>query len=245
MEALIILVFIPMFILLFFLSFEYYLFQTIKKRNTAWKHVEEESYNNYSEFYGEDVKNDVVFQEKVKKIYNLIVKEKCDDIKLIAKESDCKYNECIIKIDYLKHNNLISQDYYIDHINGYIKKCEKKDMDLIKKYSAFIYKQKLQIKDIAVKMPQTTNRNMEEAFETVRKDIKYLIEKDLIEGVIYNEIDDVLIYYEDNKMGKDLISMKCPNCGATVELQRGGKVRCDYCNCIIKSEEAKIISKEK
>lgn len=218
---------------------------TTQEDEDPWKHIDDTSYIAYSNFYGEKAKNDATFQDKVNKIYNLIVKEKCDDIKFIAKETGCYYQECIIKINYLKHHNLISQDYYVDHINGYIKKCNKKDLTLLRKYTGFLYKHKLQIRDIAVKLPQTTSSKIPEAMETVRKEVKYLIEKDLIEGVIYNEVDDTLIYFMDNTYGKDLITKDCPNCGADIELQRGGKARCEYCNCIVEDDEKRIIEKTK
>lgn len=232
----------------FFLIVAYIIIELIsaREKKNKWGLIESTEYMKYSNFYGGPTKqeDEKTFKEKIDKIYNLITKEKCDDIKLIAKESKCSYNECIIKINYLKRNNLISQDYYVDHINGYIKKCDDKDLALIKKYSAFLYRQKLQIRDIAVKLPHITSKTINKGIEEVRRDIKYLIEKDLVEGVIYNEVDDVLIYYDDKKRGKDLINKKCPNCGAIVELQRGGKERCEYCNSIIDGDENRIITKK-
>ena len=219
---------------------------TSRSKRNRWGMIDSTEYMKYSDFY--DTKSqketEASFREKTEKIYHLIIKEKCDDLELIAKESGCSYDECIIKINYLKHNNIISQDYYVDHINGYVKKCSKEDLKLMRKYSPYLYKHKLQIRDIAVKLPSATRDTIETHIEMVRKDIKYLLEKDLIEGVIYNEVDDLLIYYDDSRKGKDLININCPNCGALVELQRGGKVRCTYCNAIVEAEEEKIISKK-
>lgn len=221
-----------------------------KKNNRSfgsdWSAIEENSYLDYSDFCGQSIiQNETkeIFQKKIDKIYDLVVKQKCDDIKFIAKESGCSYNECIIKIDYLKHNDMISDEYFVDHICGYIKKCSSSDLKILKKYKPYLCKQKLQIPEIVVRLPHVQSENIPEETEIVKKEIKYLIEKDLVQGVILNEIDDTLIYYDANKNGKNLISKKCPNCGAMVELQKGGKARCEYCNSIITSSEPRIISK--
>ena len=221
-----------------------------KKNNRGtesdWNLVESTSFLSYSNFYGEDTiekESDESFKKKIDKIYDLIVKQKCDDIKFIAKASGCSYHECIFKIDYLKHKNLISDEYFVDHVCGFIKKCDNKDINLLKKYRPFLYYQKLQIPEIAVRLPHVSNETVSEEMEKVKKDIKYLIEKDLVQGVIYNEVDDNLIYYDANKTKNNLITKKCPNCGAKVELNTGGKARCEYCNSIITSSEPRIISK--
>lgn len=35
---------------------------------------------------------------------------------------------------------------------------------------------------------------------------------------------------------KDKITKSCPNCGALNELNKGGKVKCEYCGSIIEDE---------
>lgn len=221
-----------------------------KKNNredeTNWDLIEPTNFFSYSNFYGEKLEekeSPEIFKKKIDKIYDLVVKQKCDDIKFIAKASGCSYHECVFKIDYLKHKKMISDEYFLDLITGFIKKCSTEDKALLDKYRPFLKYQKLQIPEITVRLPHVTSETLNEEMEKVKKDVKYLIEKDLIQGVIYNEVDDNLIYYDANKTKNNLITKKCPNCGAKVELNTGGKARCEYCDSIITSSEPRIISK--
>ena len=217
-----------------------------RENENHWDSVESTSFLSYSKFYGEDIikkETPEVFKKKIEKIYDLVVKQKCDDIKFIAKAAECSYHECIFKIDYLKHKKMISSDYFVDHICGYIKKCSIEDRKLLDKYRPFLQYQKIQIPEIVVRLPHVRSETVNDEIKKVKKDIKYLIEKDLIQGVIYNEVDDNLIYYDANTTKNNLITKKCPNCGAKVELNPGGKARCEYCRSIITCSEPRIISK--
>ena len=72
----------------------------IVKKSSIGK-VEEKSYQNYTQFFGEKVVEDPKFIKKVKIIYSQIIKYRESDIKTIAELAGCTYTECIIKIRYL------------------------------------------------------------------------------------------------------------------------------------------------
>ena len=75
----------------------------------------------------------------------------------------------------------------------------------------------------------------------IKEELKRLIDKDLLDGVAYNEVDDKLIYYL-NKKNIERVSIACKYCGAIKEMTKGNKERCEYCNSIVDSNE---IIKEK
>ena len=70
--------------------------------------------------------------------------KKYDDIEIIAKESNCTLEECVMKIRYLKNKRLIG-DYYIDINTKKIRQCSERDEKLLEEYSKFLYYQHLQI----------------------------------------------------------------------------------------------------
>ena len=195
----------------------------------------ENSYNNVEMLYNKMENTDPEFKEKITKIYNLITIDKCESIKEIAEKSGCTYEECIIKIKYLKHNKKIT-NYYIDKHHGYIKKCTETERKLIKELSPYIYSAKLQPKEIAVRTYRSNEEDFKEHYEKVKKDLKTLIDKDLLDGVVYNEVDNKLIYYI-NRQNIEKMSITCKYCGAVKEIEKGNKERCEYCNSIIDSDE--------
>lgn len=201
------------------------------------KTINEKSFQNYAKFYGVMIPVDEEFNKKVNKIHRLITVDKVDDIDFIAKDTGCTYEECILKIKYLKNKRAIGE-YYIDHINGIVKKCSKEDLVLLKKYKPFIYgKEHLQINEIAARMSKTTIRNLKEREKEVIKDLKYLYDKDLINGIILDEVDGKITYYTvEKRRKKDTVSIDCENCGALNDVTRGGKTRCGYCGLIIEDE---------
>jgi hypothetical protein len=207
----------------------------VKKINST---INEKSYQKYAKFYGEITFLDQEFENKINKIYDLIVKKHKTNIREIANETNCTYEECILKIKYLKNKRIIG-DFYIDTINGIIKKCSKEDLDLLNKYKYFIYGQnRLQINEMALKFPNTTFDNIEEVEDKILEELKYLDSKNLINGLIINEVDKKIIYYsiEKHKKEKDFVSINCNSCGALNEIQRGGKTWCEYCHCIIEDK---------
>lgn len=147
--------------------------------DNLFNNISEWSYQRYARFYNEVKASDPKFDEKINKIYNLIENEKCDDIHFIAKEYGCTYEECIMKIKYLKNKRKLG-DLYIDHINGIVKECSAEDQKLLQKYAAFVYTHHYQIKEMAVKLPEATAFNINKLEDKVFKDIEYLDSKGLI-----------------------------------------------------------------
>ena len=199
-----------------------------------FNNISEWSYQRYARFYDDIKASDPKFDEKINKIYDLIVNEKCEDLHFIAEDSGCTYDECIMKIKYLKNKRKIG-DLYIDYINGIIKECSEEDQKLLQKYSSFIYNNHFQANEMALKMPEATATNLKELEEKIFKDIEYLDSKGLINGIILNKVDKKIIYYtiEKHKNEKDVITINCPNCGAINDVNRGSKTRCAYCQTIV------------
>lgn len=205
-----------------------------RKRAQKFYGISEFSFQKYARFYGNTILRDPDFESKMKSIYELIVKKKETDIKKIASISKCSYDECILKIRYLKNKRIIG-DYYIDCERGEIKPCSKEDRLLIKKYAPYIYSKHYQIDEIAVKLPEATLANIEEMKEKVLNELDYLDKKNLINGLNIDRVDKKIIYYtiEKHKKEKDYVSVNCKNCGALNDIPRLGKTRCEYCETIM------------
>ena len=88
-------------------------------------------------------------------------------------------------------------------------------------------------------MPKTTINTKSKVEEQVYKELKYLYDKELINGLIINDVDRTIKYYSVEKKlkAKDYITMQCKHCGALNDVRRGGKTRCEYCNSIIVNKE--------
>lgn len=198
------------------------------------------SYQRYAKFYGNVVLPDADYAKKISIITDYILNKNETDIEKIAEASGCNYNECILKIDYLKNKRIIG-NLYIDVQNGIVNKCSDEDEKLLKKYQYHIYKAHNQIRDIAISLPNTESRNLKDAEEQVFKELCYLDDKHLLNGISINKIDRKIIYYtiEKHKKEKDYITINCPNCGAINDVDRHGKTRCDYCDTIIEHKEDK------
>lgn len=206
--------------------------------------VKEESYMDYTQFYGKESSKDKEFMKKMKIIYSQIIKDKEEDINKIAELAGCTYTECILKIRYLKQIKKIPEDYFIDEVNGLVNHCSPKDQQLLKKYRPYIYRSQLQIPDIVARIPLIPGKTKEEMQQQVLNDLIYLDDKDLIDGVIINKVDGTITYYTRyDKNKKDKITVNCQNCGAPNEVNRGGKTWCSYCGSIV--EDTSLDSKEK
>lgn len=210
------------------------------KMEDLFDNISEWSYQRFARFYGDIKPSDDKFNDKIYKIYNLIINDKMDDIEQIAKESGCSYEECVLKIKYLKNKRKIG-NYYIDNVNKLIKECDFKDEELLDKYSNYLYKKHCQIRDIALKMPITSFENIEQMEELIYGDIMYLYNKGLLNGIAINEVDRKIIYYsvEKHKNETDYVTINCPNCGAINDVNRYSKVRCCYCKSIIEDTVSK------
>ena len=200
--------------------------------------IKENSYIDYTQFFGTESLTDKEFIKKMKIIYSQIMKDKEQDIRQIAELAGCTYPECILKIRYLKQIKKIPEDYFVDEVNGLVNRCSKEDQKLLKKYKLYIYNNHFQINEIAAKLPGARSKNQKELQEEVFRELCYLDDKDLINGIILNRVDRTIIYYsvEKHKNMKDKITKSCPNCGALNELNKGGKVKCEYCGSIIEDE---------
>ena len=201
------------------------------------KHISDMSYQKYARFYGQEAHIDNEFKKKLEIILNMITNEKCEDLVEIANKSGCTYDECIIKIKYLKNKKLLGE-YYIDSLSKTIKKCEGRDKELLSRYSKFIYKKHSQIDDIVTQLPNASVENKDLVRQEVINDLKYMIDKSLITGVSINEIDNKLIYYSVEKHKKDgkVVYIDCPHCGSFNEVPIGSKKRCEYCEAILEDK---------
>jgi len=200
--------------------------------------INEDSYQRYAKFYGNTIPKDANFINQIKIIYYSIVKDGETDVKKIAEKANCTYTDCILKIRYLKNKRKLADYYYIDEVNGIINKCSKEDQMLLNKYKLYIYNNHFQIDEIAAKLPGSRAENQEEIKEKVFQELCYLDDKDLINGIILNRVDRTITYYsvEKHRKIKDKITMNCPNCGALNELNKGSKIKCEYCGSIIEDE---------
>ena len=205
--------------------------------------VNEWSYQRYARFYGTDELKDEEFENKINKIKKLILEDKKTDLYDIAAESQCTYEECILKIGYLKNKRVLG-DYYINAPAGLISLCSEEDLKLLKKYEHPIYYKNETIDEMAQELKMNK--------EDVWKELIYLDNKRLLNGVILDNIDDRIIYYklEKRALEKDYVTINCSNCGALLDVKRGSKVRCNHCDTIVEDkqiEEAiiKIINKNK
>ncbi|MBQ6404724.1 MAG: hypothetical protein IJJ63_01600 [Bacilli bacterium] len=214
-------------------------FSLPRKKVIDVKHVNQNSYQKYAKFYGEYVPNDQNFDWKLKQIFNLITHNKITDIKKIAEMSQCGVPECILKIRYLKNKRYIG-DYYIDTVNLQLLPCSEEDQLLLEKYKPFVYGSHLQINEIANVINNPNYLTIQELRKKVYQDIKYLYDKGLINGIKLDTIDRQILYYsvEKRKVDTDIESVHCPNCGALNDVDIRGKVRCGYCQTIIRGRES-------
>lgn len=203
--------------------------------------VNEWSYQRYAKFYGNNVLKDKHFNDKINTIYHLIVNDGETDIMAIANKSNCLYEECVLKIKYLKNKRMLSELLYIDEIHGIINKCSEEDQELLDKYKKYIYYNHYQIDEIATNLPNASLENKDELEEEVFNDLLYLDSKGLISGIIINEVDRKITYYsvEKNTREKDYVTVVCSRCGAINDVHRNGKAKCDYCKTIIEDKKDK------
>ena len=205
--------------------------------------VNEWSYQRYARFYGKEEFKDQDFINKINKIKELILNNGITNLHDIAVESNCTYDECILKICYLKNKRVLG-DYYIDAAAGLIALCTPKDIELLKKYQHPLYYKNENIDEIANDLKMNK--------EDVWKELLYLDNKKLLNGVILDIVDDKITYYrlEKRTLEKDYVTVNCTNCGALIDVKRGSKVRCKHCDTIVEDkqiEEAliKVLNKNK
>lgn len=209
-----------------------------RKGSSRLNNISEFSFQKYAKFYGLTILPDANFSTKMNKIYELIAVNKKTALDEIAKLSNCEYNECILKIKYMKNKRILG-DYYIDTVAREIKACNASDKKLIKKYAPYIYNNHYQIDEIARKLPYSRVDDLSEIEDQILKELDYLDKKNLINGINIDMVDRKIIYYtiEKHKKDKDYISLNCKNCGALNDVPRKGKARCEYCETIVEDNE--------
>jgi len=191
-------------------------------------------FDSYLDFL-ESIKNkEPEYYKKMTTIINLINEKKVRDLKEIVKLSGCDYYEAVIKIKVLKKQKAI-ENYYIDKENGILNPCNELEKKLIEKYDQFIYGRQLQPEEIAKALPTTTLDTLDSVIDQVLKELVYLDEKDLLNGINIDLVDKKIIYYniENGTKGKDYISIICSSCGAPNDVPRRGKAKCEYCDRIL------------
>ena len=195
----------------------------------------ENSFQRFAKFYGETIPSDAEFNNKLNKICSLI-KGGETDIKKIAELSSCTEAECIFKIKYLKNKRMI-EDYNIDTFKMRLYTLNAEDERLLKKYNTFLYGTHPQIEVIAHILAKQENKTVDEEKEIIFKELKYLDDRNLLNGIKINDVDKKLIYYTvEKRKTSNLLTVHCPNCGALNDIDEGNKTRCAYCNTIIEGD---------
>ena len=196
----------------------------------------ENSFQRFAKFYGETIPSDAEFNNKLNKICSLI-KGGETDIKKIAELSSCTEAECIFKIKYLKNKRMI-EDYNIDTFKMRLYTLNAEDERLLKKYNTFLYGTHPQIDVIAHILAKQENKTVDEEKEIIFKELKYLDDRNLLNGIKINDVDKKLIYYTvEKRKTSNLLTVHCPNCGALNDIDEGNKTRCAYCNTIIEGDK--------
>ena len=205
----------------------------IKKRDPNKGKISEWSFQRFSGFYDVPILPDPAFMDKMHKIVDCVKNRKIESIDEIARESNCTFEECVMKIKYLK-NKRILEDYYIDRINKVLKKCDEYDQKILEKYYVMLYINHYQINEMAIRVPNLYNKSLSVVQDGIFNDIKYLYDKCIINGIKLDEENKRIIYYTVEKHKKALLyaTINCSKCGALVDVSRGGNGRCSYCGSI-------------
>ena len=191
------------------------------------------SYQRFCGFYGNKILPDPKFDDKISSIVNCVNNKRIESIDEIAKESSCTFDECVMKIKYLK-NKRVFGDYYIDYLNRALKPCNQDDAKILEKYYLMLYHDHMSIDEIAKSLPNLHNKPLSIIREDVYEDIKYLYDKSIINGIRLDETTQNIIYYTVEKHSKSLeyVTLNCSKCGALVDILRGGTGRCEYCGSL-------------
>lgn len=217
-------------------------FFLIKKKSKVEKknrkpEISEWSYQRFCLFYGNMILPDPNFNNKMETIKKSILEDKIESIDEIASKSGCSFDECVLKIRYLKNKRIID-DYEININNRRTKKCSLEDAKLLEKYKDLLYVKHYQIEEMANEVPNYHNMPVAILKEDIFKDIKYLNDKMLINGINFKEDEKRIIYYsvEKNKREMTHKTVNCPNCGALVGVPNGGQGKCLLCGNVVVDE---------
>ena len=196
--------------------------------------ISEWSFQRFAGFYDERVFPDPKFNEKIESIKHCIINKHLERLDEIAYESGCIIEEVVMKIRYLK-NKRILDNIYIDRFNKAVKRCTEEDEKLLEKYYNMLYYDHFSIVEMAQRVPNYYNKPMPIIEEDVFKDIKYLYDKCIINGIKLDEERKEILYYtiEKHKKAQNYATINCNKCGALVDVSKGGNGRCDYCGSIV------------
>ena len=204
--------------------------------NTSGKeaNINEWSYQRFCGFYDDRVFKDERFQEKIDKITECVNDKKYERLELIAEESGCSVEEVVMKIRYLKNKRVID-NVYIDRVNKLVKPCTDDDIEILEKYYNMIYTDHFSVLEIAERMPNYHNKPLPIIKEDIYKDIKYLYEKSILNGIKLDESRREIIYYtlEKKRKAERYATVNCPRCGALVDVIKRNSGRCEYCGTIV------------
>ena len=198
------------------------------------ENINEWSYQRFCGFYDQKILKDPNFNDKIEKIKECINSKKTERLDEIAQYSGCTVEETVMKIKYLK-NKRVFDNIYIDHVNRVVKRCTEEDEKILEKYYNMLYHDHFSIKEMTQRVPNYYNKPMMIIEEDVYKDIKYLYDKCIINGIKIDEYNKEIIYYtvEKHKKSVNYATVNCPKCGALADVSRGGNGRCDYCGSIV------------
>ena len=196
--------------------------------------INEWSYQRFCSFYDERVFPDPQFIEKINSIIDCINNKNYDRLDDIASISGCTVEEVIMKVRYLK-NKRVFDNIFIDRYNKMIKKCTEEDQKILEKYYNMLYFDHYSIVEIAQRIPNYHNKPMPIIEEDVYKDIKYLYDKCIINGIKLDETRKEIVYYtiEKHKKAETYATVNCPKCGALVDVITKQTGRCDYCGSAV------------
>jgi len=168
------------------------------KKNLDMTNIQEINYQKYAQFFGHNVSTDENYENKMNIIYDLITNYKEKNIKKIAKKSKCSIDECILKIKYLKTNDLID-NYVIDYLNHKLVETTLEEKTLVLKYSEYLYKKNLQIPEMAQVMPRTQGEDIQQMQRKIYNDLINLYDKSLLDNLTINKETGYINYCQVDK----------------------------------------------
>ena len=203
--------------------------------------ISEWSYQRYCNFLGYRLLGDKNFDKKISTILDQINNYKEESIEKIAEKSEISVNECILKLKYLKNKRWIDSSYYINASTKELKKCSDDELKLLNKYYEMVYLKQYQLKEM-LKDLQKEDSSVTE--NTIINELKYLIDNSFLNGIKIDEKDNEILYYtiEKRKKAKFQVTLKCPNCGALVDVPKFNNEKCDYCGTLVEDTYSKEVN---
>jgi hypothetical protein len=90
------------------------------------------------------------------------------------------------------------------------------------------------------------SKENDKSFDEIRNeifdDIKYLFNREILNGIKLDYEKKEIIYYsiEKKKTARFYNSINCSRCGALVEVPKGGSTTCDYCDNLVADVKEEI-----